>query len=78
LQRRRDHLKNVWIWFGPVLLASGITVFALAEKALGRPGRLWNVAPFALMLALWIVLGWLMRRKQAQQIQAEIDEISDT
>ena len=78
LQRRRDHLRNAWLWYGPLLLACILTAVSLGGKALNRPGGLWNVAPFALSLVVWVVLGWVIRRRQVREMQDEIDELSDT
>lgn len=73
LERRRDHLKNAWLWHGPMLLASlslSVALYKLSE------GRLRNMMPFFALLILWGILGLVMRRRKAAELQREIDEIS--
>jgi len=74
LERRRDHLRNAWVWHGPLLLACLILVATLAGKALPHMERM---LPFVALLAVWVVAAYWGRRKQASEIQREIDEIGD-
>jgi hypothetical protein len=75
LERRRDHLRNAWIWHGPLLLAC----LTLAAVWIGEafPGfRRWrNVAPPIVLLAAWTAFSIWRRRIQANELQKEIDEL---
>jgi hypothetical protein len=75
LERRRDHLKNAWIWYGPILLASAFFIVTIAGKVWPSARLLRNMLPFTILLAVWIVFGAQIRRRQRREIQREIDEI---
>lgn len=75
LEIRRDHLRNAWLWHGPLLLA--LLLFAVTFAGSAFPGvlRFRNAAPLILILVLWIAIGIRRRFGQAADIQREIDEI---
>jgi hypothetical protein len=75
LERRRDHLRNIWIWHGPLLLASFMLIGIVAARAYSGVERLWSVLPLGVLLAAWIVFGLVRRLRLAQALQAEIDEL---
>ncbi len=75
LERRRDHLRNAWVWHGPLFLACIVLVAILMGKAFPGFERLRNVVPFVLVLAVWTVFGVVRRRRQVNDLQREIDEI---
>jgi hypothetical protein len=75
LERRRDHLRNAWIWHGPLLLACMIFGISFFGKAFPSPDRLRSLLPLVLALLVWTAIGLWRRRRLAQQIQREIDEI---
>ena len=75
LESRRDHLRNEWLWHGPLLLAAGILIANFAVDAFPNPERLRNIAPFTIFLAVWVVANFLRRRRHARELQREIDEI---
>ena len=75
LEKRRDHLRNAWIWHGPLLLACMIFAVSFIGKAFPSPARLRNLLPLVFALLAWTGIGLWRRRRQAQQIQREIDEI---
>ena len=71
---RRDHLRNEWVWHGPLFLAC--VVFGLAiRKGFPVYQRFWAIMPLLVALALWAVWGSVRRRRQAAELQREIDEI---
>lgn len=74
LEQRRDHLRNIWVWHGPLLLACGVLILTVGGKAL-ESGRLRNMLPFVVLLAVWTVIEIRLRRRQAAELQREIDEI---
>jgi hypothetical protein len=75
LERRRDHLRNEWLWHGPLVLACA----ALAAITGGSIFPAWrgleSALPLVALLAVWIVFGIWSRRRQANRIQSEIDDI---
>lgn len=75
LQRRRDHLRNAWLWHGPLFLACMILLAILIRKSLSSYGRLRNVLPFSILLVVWTGLDLTRRRRQGKELQREIDEI---
>jgi len=75
LARRRDHLRNIWVWHGPLFLACVILVVILTGKVLPNFQRLWKLLPFVILLAIWTGLGFRLRQRQVSELQQEIDEI---
>lgn len=78
LERRRDYGLHVWRRSGlPVcFLGMALVVAPGLAAALHAPGRLWNAAPFAILLALWIAFFVPMRRRKQQLLDDEIDELN--
>ena len=74
LMRRRDHLRNAWIWHGPLLVACNLSAATLTTRTV--PGRLWDALPVLLLLVGWTVIRIKRRLRQAAEAQQEIDEIS--
>jgi hypothetical protein len=75
LERRRDHLRNGWLWHGPLFLAClALGAVLLGRKFLGTD-RLSSVVPLLVLLAGWTVFGLSRRLRQARELQREIDEI---
>lgn len=73
LERRRDHLRNEWIWSGP-LAASCVTLAAVLESA--SAFRSWTSMALPLVaLAAWAGFGIVSRRRQAAALQQEIDAL---
>ncbi len=75
LERRRDHLRNEWLWHGPLVLACATCLALFGGKAFPALDRLRNVAPLVVLLAVWMAFGVVRRRRQANEIQREIAEI---
>jgi hypothetical protein len=76
LEIRRDHLRNAWLWHGPLLLAALLFLASFTGGAFPGMDRLRNAAPLVLVLILWIISGIRRRFRQAADIQREIDEIA--
>jgi len=75
LERRRNHLRNAWLWHGPLLIACA-TLFAIVTGGEHPAFRgLPQVLPLVLMLAVWIGFGLMRRLRQASELQREINEI---
>jgi len=75
LEHRRDHLRNGWLWHGPLFLASIILVSVLTGNANIAFRPLRRVLPLIVLLVAWTGFGLWRRRLQANEIQREIDEI---
>jgi len=75
LEQRRDHLRNSWLWHGPLVLACMILIAVLLGKAFPGVERLPSVLPLIVLLAVWTGFGLTRRRRQAKELQREIDEI---
>ena len=76
--QRRDHLRRVLLWsFGPVLLAIGTIIMALAMIGSRDRGIFPNGLPFLTLVAAWIVGWFVLRLREQRQLQREIDELND-
>jgi CHASE2 domain-containing sensor protein len=76
LERRRDHLRNEWLWHGPLLLASVLFVAVLMGKTNIAFRSLQRVVPLLALLVAWTGFGIWRRRLQARALQREIDEMA--
>lgn len=75
LGARRDHLRNAWLWHGPLLLAALLFAAGFAGRAFPGIDRLRAAAPLAAILVIWVIAGIWRRLRQAAAIQREIDEL---
>ncbi len=75
LERRRDHLRNAWLWHGPLVLACGTFLASVEANPFRGLYRLRSVMPLVVLLVVWIGYGIVRRRRQANELQREIDEI---
>jgi hypothetical protein len=75
LERRRDHLRNAWLWHGPLLLALLICAAIVTSAAFSSGARLRGVLPLVVVLVLWTASGLRRRLRQARQLQQEIREV---
>jgi len=75
LERRRDHLRNAWIWHGPLLLACFMLIEIVAGRAYPGVERLWSVLPLVAVLLAWTMFGLIRRLRVAKALQVEIDEL---
>jgi hypothetical protein len=75
LERRRDHLRNAWLWHGPLFLACLTLIAVLTGKSFLGFDRLRSVLPLVALLAVWTGFGLTRRLRQARELQREIDEI---
>ena len=53
LERRRDHLKNEWLWHGPLFLACVTLVAILTGRVFSGYQPLRNILPLLVLLAAW-------------------------
>jgi hypothetical protein len=75
LERRRDHLKNEWLRHGPLALACLTLGGVLAGRAFWGAARLWSALPLVVLLAAWIAISIRRRRREADELQSEIDQL---
>ena len=75
LEQRRDHLRDAWLWHGPLFLACLILIAILMGRAFQGSERLRSVVPLVVLLAVWTGFGLIRRYRQARELQREIDEI---
>jgi hypothetical protein len=78
LQRRRDHLRNEWLWHGPLFLACAVFAAIVAGKAFPGMDRLENALPLFVLLAAWTGFGVWRRRREASDVQRELGEMDST
>jgi hypothetical protein len=69
---RRDLLWS----FGPVLLAIGATTLALVKIGVTERRMIPDGMPFIAVLVIWLVAYFVIRMRQQQDLQREIDELN--
>ena len=75
LQQRSAHLRNAWLWHGPLLLACAVPVALLVKGGIAERERLRSTLPLLVVLAVWIAFGIRRRRREAAELDSEIREI---
>jgi hypothetical protein len=75
LEQRSRHLRNAWVWHGPLFLACAILAALCIGSGIGGRERLPQVLPLAAMLGAWTVFGIRRRYREAGELQQEIREI---
>jgi hypothetical protein len=76
LEHRRRHLVSAWLWHGPLLLAC-VTMAGVAIGTGNFAGtRLLQVSPLLIVLVVWTGFSIRRRRREAQAIQRELDEMA--
>ena len=78
IERRRYLLRRVLLWsLGPVLLAIGTFVLALAMIGTKDRGLFPNGLPFLALVVAWIFGYFVMRAREQRELKREIDELND-
>ncbi len=78
IDRRRYLFRRVLLWsFGPVLLAIGTFLLALAKMGLRGRGIFPNAMPFMALVVIWIAVYFVIRMREQRELQREIDELND-
>lgn len=75
LERRRRHLRNAWIWHGPLLLSVIFLIGALLSTSFPGLDRLPGVLPLLILLIAWTAFSLHRRYRLIKEVQKEIDEI---
>jgi hypothetical protein len=76
IERRRDHFRRILLWgFGPVLMATGTIILALAVAAGNEVFT--KGMPFVMLVIVWIAgYFFVVRLRQQREFQREIDELN--
>lgn len=78
LERRRYLLRRVLLWsFGPVLLAIGTFILALAMSGSQDRSIFPNGLPFLALVVVWIVGYFVVRLREQRDLKRELDELND-
>lgn len=75
LAARRDHLRSVWIWHGPLLLAAIFFFVRFARYGFPPGDRMREVIPLVLVLIGWTAFSIWRRLRAARQIQHELEAL---
>ena len=77
LEQRRDHLRSTWLWNGPLVLACLILAGIVGGRAFAGLERFRSSLPLIALLVIWTAYGLWRRRRQAGELQREIDEMRE-
>jgi hypothetical protein len=78
IQRRHHLLRRSLLWgFGPILLAIGTFILALATIAGKDHGIFPNGLPFLALVVVWIIGYFIIRLREQRELSREIDELNN-
>ena len=78
IERQRDILRKMLLWsFGPVLLAIGTLILALAMVSTGDRGIFPNGLPFLILVVVWIVSYFVIGFQEQRTLQRELHELNE-
>jgi FtsH-binding integral membrane protein len=79
LERKRDYERHIWRRSGLTFCFAGVALALIPEliPALKTPRLLLNAAPFFVLLVIWFVLFFFIRKRNRLKLQREIDELND-
>jgi hypothetical protein len=78
IKRRRYLLRRALLWsLGPVLLAIGTFILALAMIGTKDRGLFPNGLPFLALVVIWLLGYFVMRAREQRELKREIDELND-
>jgi hypothetical protein len=78
IERQCDLVRRVLLWtFGPVMLAIGTFILALAMVSTKDRGLFPNGLPFLIAIVVWIFAYFTIRFREQRELQREIDELND-
>ena len=78
LERQRDYGRQIWRRSGlaAAFLGVGLVVAPGMIQVVKTPRLLPNVAPFFVLLIVWLVSFLVLRKRNQQNLQREIDELN--
>jgi hypothetical protein len=78
LERRRDYVQHIWrrsgLWW--CFLGLALVILPAMMASLKNPRLLLNAAPFFVLLSVWFVAFFSIRKRQRRGLQREIDELN--
>jgi len=78
IERQRDLARGVLLWtLGPIMLAIGTFLLALAMVSPNPRGLFANGLPFLIAMVVWTFAYFAMRFREQRELQREIDELHD-
>lgn len=78
IERQRELVLRTLLWsLGPVLLAIGTLILALAMVGTRNRGIFPNGLPFLVLVVVWIIGYFIVRMREQRELQHEIDELND-
>ena len=76
IERQRDFVRRGLLWaFGPVMLAIGTFVVALALVSTRERGIFPKGLPFMILIFVWIVSLFVIRWREQRELQREAEEL---
>ncbi len=77
LERRQDYARHIWRRSGLAFcfLALALVVVPGLIEAIHHPGLLMNFVPIFVLLAVWLVAFYFIRKRDRQKLQREIEEL---
>ncbi len=77
LERKHDYARHVWRRAGLTFCFAGLALAIVPGliRAFKTPRLLLNMAPLFVLLVIWFVVFFSMRRRNQRKLQGEIDEL---
>ncbi len=74
LERQRDNARHIWRRSGLTWCFVGLAL--VIEKALINPRLLKNAIPLFVILAIWFVAFFVLKKRNAEKLKREIDDLN--
>jgi hypothetical protein len=80
LNKKQNYARNIWQKMGLTWLFVGIALFLgpPLSGAFQNPGLLRNALPFFVLLTAWFVMFFVLRKRERQKLQLELDDLDRT
>jgi uncharacterized membrane protein YfcA len=77
LERRRDYRRHIWRRTGLPYMFLGLAMVIIPAliAAFGAPRLFLNMIPFFLLLTIWFVVFFRLKKRNLHKLQQEIDEL---
>lgn len=78
LEKRRDYARHIWVRAALPLCVLGILLVMAPEliKSIGAPRLLVPWVPLFVLLAVWLVTFFFVRKRRRKKLQQDIEELS--
>lgn len=78
VERRRNFFRRVLLWsFGPVLMAIVTLILSMGNVGILNRATVPSMAPFLVLVVIWIAAYFVIRMRELRELQREIDELND-